>query len=204
MRGVMGTDCKTPHEFLLSVGVGQVPDERLSQTLQGKLSPQHARSEAQILLLEHKTPEGVAARAVLLLAVIYGKWRGIANDAALKYVADRAGNELWAGRLLPYLDAWLSAETTWSDTLYKLIEPFILDQHDRIMYEKRRLDSCWLRRTEGRILKDQDYAAVWRASRFYNSVKIMNDLGLVRIDAGKDLTVTPQGQKLLNNILRQA
>ena len=74
----------------------------------------------------------------------------------------------------------------------------------RIMYEKRRLDSCWLRRTEGRIFKDQDYEPVWRASRFYNSVRIMNDLDLIRIDAEKSLILTSQGRKLVSKILSQA
>ena len=127
---VTGSLCTTPHELMLRFRVEQIPDNTWSQALQSRLSPRHKQSEAKLLYLESKTPEGAASQAVLLLAVIYGKWRGISCDSALKYIIESAGNELWAGRVLPYLDNWLNPETTWTEALYELLEPFVLDQHD--------------------------------------------------------------------------
>ncbi|MFP5265217.1 MAG: hypothetical protein ACLGJB_25300 [Blastocatellia bacterium] len=201
---VTGSPCTTLSELMLRLKVEQIPDNTLSQALQSRLSPRHKQSEAKLLHLEGKSPESAAAQAMLLFTIIYGKWRGISRDPALKYVIKSAGNERWPGRVLPYLDRWLNPETTWTEALQELLEPFVLEQHDRIMYEKRGLDSCWLHRTEGRIFKDQDYEPVWRASRFYNSVNIMNDLGLIRINAEKHVNLTLQGQKLVNKILSQA
>ncbi|MCA1564353.1 MAG: hypothetical protein LC803_01590 [Acidobacteria bacterium] len=200
MKKITGSDCATPSTLLSNLGISGLPDNKTSLDLQKKLKPSHPLSEAQLLRLNDSSPEAIFAKAILLLGVIYGKWRGVAYDQALHHVKSKAGDELWAGKVLPELDIWLDTETTWADSLEFLIELFVLEQHDRIMYEKRRLDSCWLHRAEGKIFKDQDYHPVWRASRFLNSIKIMADLGLINISKEKNLSLTKQGQALIERM----
>ncbi len=146
----------------------------------------------------------MAAQGVLLLAVLYGKWRGVSTDHAFAYVATHARQELWMGTVLPYLDSWVDESTTWQVALQNLIEPFIFKQHDRIMYEKGKLDSCWLERREGRIIKVQDYDPVWRSSRHLNAVRIMRDLGLVRFGNENGLSLTARGKKILERSLKHS
>jgi len=84
-----------------------------------------------------------------------------------------------------------------------LISKWVLDQHDRIMYEKRRLDSCWVRRAEGRIYKDQDYGPRLRSSRHRNAVSILRDLGLLEIDGDDQVLLTDEGGKILERVLSE-
>lgn len=197
-----GKPCKSPRALFSAIGIASVPDEKLSNNLKRVLLPKHELSEARILHLEIKGPEGKLARTALLLAVIYGKWRGsMRSDNALTYVGKKAGTQLWAGNLLNALDGWLSTEIEWEHALCQLIEQFIVNQHDRIFYEKGKLDSRWLTRTDGRVFKEQDYEPVWRASRLRNAARIMADLELLQIDVDRVLTTTPSGRKLLRQML---
>ena len=197
LKETVGSNCDTPQKLLFGLDIKTVPDESFCKNRQKIISPIHIQSEAQILSLEEKTAEEAAAKATLLLATLYGKWRGLYQSNVMRLVAHHAGPEVWAKSVLSTLDEWLKPDTTWEDALTGLIEEFILNQHDRIMYEKRRLDSSWLHRTAGKIVKDQDYRPNWRASRFFNAARIMADLRLVEIDDEKKIAVTPEGEKLL-------
>ena len=203
LSAATGKKCDTPLSLFSNLGITNVPDETLSLMLQKTLSPKHKLSEAKNLYLEIDSPQDQAARGVLLLAILYGKWRGITNDLAFQYVAQNAGTQLWAGKVLFLLDDWFTVGASWNQVLQTLIEQFIINQHDRIVYEKRRLDSSWLSRTEGKIFNEQDYDPVWRASRFFNSVKIMADLGLLRIEKDKVVSMTSRGSKLLKKLLQE-
>ena len=196
-----GADCQTPHKFLLGLGIKKVPDQPFSTNYQKTILPDLSQSEAKILGLEEKTAAELAAKSLLLLRTLYGKWRGMYQNNVMRLVAHHAGQEVWAKSVLTCLDDWLSPNATWEECLSNLIEEFILNQHDRIMYEKRRLDSSWLHRAEGKIIKDQDYSPNWRASRFFNAVRIMADLQLVEIDEEKKVMITPEGEKLLKQLV---
>ena len=83
-----------------------------------------------------------------------------------------------------------------------LIEPFVLDHHDCVMYEKGRLESCWLHRLDGKIHKDQDYQPVFRASRHWNCVRILRDIGLLDFGSTNEISITSDGRRQLGRILR--
>jgi hypothetical protein len=203
LKEVTGADCDTPQKFLSGLSIETIPDETFCKNQQKTVSPIQGQSEAQIFELEEKTAEEAAAKAILLLGTLYGKWRGMFQSNIMRLVAQHAGQEVWAMSVLPALDNWLKPETTWENALSGLIEEFVLNQHDRIMYEKRRLDSSWLHRAGGKIIKDQDYRPNWRASRFFNTARIMADLQLINIDDEKKISVTQEGKKLLKRLVTQ-
>lgn len=193
----------SPFELFKALGIEDIPSAQTSAQLQRKWLPDSVLSEAQILSKSNTDPSTAAARSMLLLALVYGKWRGVSDDSGMNYLTPRVRQELWSKRLFSDLDTWFNPETTWQNALSNLSSIYILQQHDRIMYEKRRLDSCWLRQTDGKIFKEQDFQPVWRASRFLNSVRIMTDLGLVEMNDEKNLEITEQGENLLKELLMQ-
>ncbi|MGH9429832.1 MAG: hypothetical protein ACRD2L_26410, partial [Terriglobia bacterium] len=200
LQQVIKSACQTPRELLLSYGVSKRPDQQTSAMLQRQVSLNDQRSEAHILQIEGHAPNIAAARALLLLANLYTKWRGVRDDLGFIYVDQHAGDNLWAGSILPHLDSWLLEDTTWEKALRLLLETLIA-QHDRIMYEKGRLDSCWIRRPEGRLIKDQDYEPAWRSSRHDAAVNILCDLDLLRANDDGDLFLTAKGRQLLHKLL---
>jgi hypothetical protein len=199
---VAGRSCGRPSDMLAALGVRAVPDEASSLQLRKGLLPTHRLSEAQILNMKVGSAQREAARGILLLATLYGKWRGARQDYALGYVASRAGQDVWSGSVLPTLDCWLDPQVSWEEALRAFVEAFVLNQHDRVMYEKGKLESCWLQRAGGRVVKEQYYEPAWRSSRHYNAVRIMRDLGLVMIDEDDCVSVTAGGRRALEKALK--
>jgi hypothetical protein len=195
-------DCSRPRDLLAAFGVRDIPNEATSSRLRKTIKPTHGLSEAQALGWGVGGAPFETARAMLLLVTLYGKWRGAGPDLAFNYVSTRAGQDLWAGNLLPSMDRWVKDDLTWEGALHEMVEVFILNQHDRVMYEKGKLDSCWLQRVSGRVIKEQDYQPTWRSSRHWNAIRIMHDLGLVRLSDEQKISVTSQGRKVLDKALR--
>jgi hypothetical protein len=122
----------------------------------------------------------------------------------MRTVAVNAPHELWLGTVLPLVESWSDTEIGWHRALEELISACILDQHDRIMYQKGRLDSSWLHRSDGRVFKDQDYEPSERTSRHGSAVSILADLGLVQISGKKCRGLTSAGRRLLQRLLKEA
>lgn len=198
---VMGQRCETPLEFLLALGLEQIPRERESAKFQKQIEPNHDYAEPALLSLATRSPGRRTALSVMMLGVLYAKWRGMLGSPPMSYISNHSGANLWAGAVLPELDSWFAPDALWANVLPRFVERFILDQHDRIMYEKRRLDSCWLHRADNRIIKDQDYDPQWRASRFLNSVRILSDLGLMETTSDKRVAIRQEGRDLLRQLI---
>jgi len=191
----------SPTELLHSLGVSSVPTEDGCLKAQRTIRASSSRSESALLDLADGSPEIAAAISVALLGVLYSKWRGSRGEFS-RQIESKAGVNLWAGTILPTLDCWLQPATTWHFALGQLIDTFILDQHDRIMYEKGRLESCWLRRLDGKVIKDQDYSPVFRSSRHFNCVRILHDIGLLAVGADDGISITADGRQMLSRILK--
>jgi hypothetical protein len=200
-RELTGRRCARPSHLLSAIGVDAQPSEPSSRQLQRELLPTHDRSEAQILFMEWGSPGRQCAIALALLCTLYGKWRGV-NDEATTEVIEAAGGALFAGRVLVTLDRWLNPLCTWEVALSELVNQVVIRQHDQVWLEKRKIESRWLDCNEGRIRKEQDYAPGWRSSRHASAVSVMTDLDLIKIGQGRELSVTPRGRRLLKEALK--
>ncbi len=190
----------SPSELMKAIGVEAVPSRDQCRAAQAEIGAASGKSEWALVDRGGK-PDQVAAAAIGILAVLYLKWRNAHNEFA-RYIGTNAGSRLWTGVVLPALDAWLRPDLTWRSALESLIEPFVLDQHDRVMYEKGRLESCWLHRLDGRIHIDQDYQPVFRSSRHWNSTRILRDIGLLEFGADGEMAITSDGKRTLARILK--
>jgi hypothetical protein len=199
--------CRKPSGLLSALGMTTVPDEATCLDLRDGYPYEHPLSE-WVCGDKAATPAELAARSCLLLAILYGKWRGVAGDVTYNVVAERAGPELAAPTVLPRLDAWLDADESWEAALHTLVR-LLIQQHDRVMYSKRRLESCWLHLEDGRLVWDQAYDPYFRASRHEQAAKILVDIGLLQwITTGsggghRRLRSTEQGQRVLDRVLSE-
>jgi hypothetical protein len=200
-KETIGGKCQIPKNMFESFNIDEIPTDEISLRIQRDLSFYNPKSEAQILNLKAKNPSAAAAKSMMLFAILYLKWRGVSKDNGFIYLSNYVENEMWVGSIFPYLDQWFDAQTTWEDALTVLIQNLIINQHDRIMYEKRRLDACWLHMHEGRVFKDQDYGARWRSSRHWNVISILRDLRLLKFSADGDISITTDGEKILKRLI---
>lgn len=190
----------SPSGLMTALGIEAVPSADQCRAGHEEIGATSDRSEWKLAARRGKLGE-VAAAAVGLMAVLYLKWRNARNEFA-NQIGMKAGENLCTGRVLPELDQWLQPDLDWSSALASLIKTFVLNQHDRIMYEKGRLESCWLHRLEGKILKDQDYQPVFRSSRHWNCVRILRDVGLLEFGIDGKIAITSDGRRTLGRILK--
>jgi len=197
LQEIHGTSCKRPYDLLRHLGI-TAPDPTPSICKQNQVhyDLSHPSSESKILDQEPNSAYDRTALAVSLLAILYAKWGGLATDVS-RYVSANAGIELHFATLRPLVEAWLDKDNSWASAIEPILANLIFDQHDRIMYEKGKLESCWLHRTEGKIFKDQDYFPSYRSPRANNSVSILTDLGLLTINSGGGIAVTARGNSVL-------
>ena len=121
----------------------------------------------------------------------------------MRYIALQSGKELWVASLFTHIDDWFKEDSTWETVLKYIVTQYVVNQHDRIMYEKGKLDSCWISSSEGRIYKEQDYSPRKRSTRHQQAVEILIDLCLLKKDDENRLDITPEGIKVLKRILKE-
>ncbi len=199
---LLGEGGERPMNVLHSLGLSAVPNIETSERAQKKRGTGSTLSERKILALDEENSEVSAAKAVLLFGLLYAKWRG-ARDLAVTYVSQHVQEQLWFGNFMSSLDGWLEPSLSWAEALKMIIQTFIINQHDRVMYEKGRLESCWVSTTEGRLSKEQDYSPRWRANRHLRVITILQDLNLIDIDEDGCMSITTEGEKVLERVLKE-
>lgn len=197
LRTAAGARCSTPRQLLAAAGVTAAPSPSECEAAQAKITYTAKMGE---WLCEAKvdTPSERCARSCLVLAVLYAKWRG-SEGTIYRDLARRAGHDLVTPLVLPWLDAWLAPATTWQDALRALLVR-IVQHHDRVMYDKGRLESCWIDHRDDCLIHEQDYKPFRRATRHEQAIQILEELGLVEWKAGsgdQHLVLSAAGRRVL-------
>lgn len=190
-----GLSSSTPQSLLAELGVGDVPTSTAAQNARSKYSLSADLNEDVLMRVEAPDPATVLARALPTLALLYAKWRDGSDDGAWRSVMPMVGAELAPMSLLPRVDAWLEPTRSWREVVRSLLE-LVIANHDRIMYEKGRLEACWVHREGERLVHDQDYGLAFpaHASRHRSALGILVDLGLAAVDDEGRYGTTAEGE----------
>jgi len=202
IKSFAGKKCDKPADLFKTFRIDCVPNESVSTKMQREISLLHPKNEIAILNLGTSQPSSLAAMAVLLLMVLYLKWRRVEKNVGMNCVAGNVAGKLWAGNFLPLIDDWFDPTLSWKDGLAKLTD-FILEQHDRVKYLKGSWESSWIERNERNLLKEQDYDGKWkwRSSRHRNAVSILQDLQFLSIKNNGDMVLTRDGKAILKDVV---
>lgn len=199
---VMKASCNTPCELLNAVGVSKIPDIAICEAVAKRFRGESDINEWSVCWDRDVSPETRLGRAVLLLSLLYGKWRRRDDDDALLNVQGEAKNEWWMGTIFPWVDEWLGPSMKWRDATDHLVQ-LIAIRHDQVKFQKRKLDASWLELANGRFVKQQDITPGFRASRHGNATTVLQDLGLIH-HAGTDdpLRLTARGNQILKEVIK--
>lgn len=192
LRDAIGSQADTPHALMIKIAENLYPYE-------------HPLSEASLIHWEADSRPRLAAWSAawscLLFAVLYSKWRHETGDHAYVDVMAHAGNELTAATIFGLLDTWHNTTMTWEIAVRSLVQDIVINQHDRVMYSKGRLESCWLHPDEDRFVQDQDYGPYLRPPRHRQAINILVDLGLVQKLEDEQLVLTAAGHAVCNRLI---
>lgn len=195
-----------PSDFLKFFGFDKQPTTEECLEMQKKYSPINSDLESEIEIIykeisKNTKPAIYAARSIYILVILYLKWRSINNLPYTKVI--EAGNNICTHNVLPFLDDLIfNSETTWYDLLKKLIQRFVLAQHRVVSFEKKRLDSVWLKTNGNIITKEKEYDPVFRNTRHYSSISILRDLGLLDI-TNEEISLSNEGKRILETLLNE-
>jgi hypothetical protein len=190
----------TPTALLKAVGIVGVPDVATCLEVTKRFAGEAVVNEWSIRWEHDGSPQTRLGRAMLLLAMLYGKWRGRNDEDALLRVADEAKGELWLGTIFPWLDSWQAEQLDWRQAVERLLE-WTAMRHDQVKFQKRKLDASWFELANGRFVKQQDIVPGFRASRHGNATTVLQDLGLIKhADLDDPLLLTARGKQVLNEV----
>jgi len=202
LETVMKAKVGTPAALLKAIGIVGVPDVATCLEVTKKFGGDALVDEWSVCWDRDVSPQNRLGRAMLLLALLYGKWRGRNDEDALLRVADEAKGELWMGTTFSWLDAWQAEQLDWRQAVERLLE-WVAMRHDQVKFQKRKLDASWFELANGRFVKQQDIVPGFRASRHGNATTVLQDLGLIK-HAGLDepLLLTARGEQVLNEVIQ--
>jgi len=202
LEKVTKANCGIPAALLKVVGIEEVPNAAVCIEVTKKYDGDAKINEWSVCLDRDVSPHTRLGRALLLLALLYAKWRGRNDEDALLRVADEAKGELWLGTIFPWLDAWLTEQLDWRQAIEHILD-WITMRHDQVKFQKRKLDASWFEVANGRFTKQQDIVPGFRASRHRNATTVLQDLGLIKHAGINDpLVLTPRGKQILNKVIQ--
>lgn len=202
LESVMKVKCATPSALLKAIGLTGIPDVATSLEITKRFGGDAEVNEWSIRWDHEGSPETRLGRAMLTVGLLYGKWRGRADDDAIHLVAGEAKHEPWLGIIFQWLDAWQAEELDWRQAVERLLD-WTAMRHDLVKFQKRKLDASWFELANGRFVKQQDIEPGFRASRHPQTTTVLQDLGLIK-HSGLDepLVLTARGKQVLHDVIQ--
>lgn len=192
--------CSRPDALLRAVGVTSVPDAMGSRLVAKQFGARKKLNEWVVCFDDNVRPQTRLGRVVVLLAFLYGKWRGENEDKAFALVEQKAAGEIWVGTIFPWLDAWIVKRLDWRPAITHLLS-WMLHRHDQVKFQKRKLEASWFEVVDGRWFREQDITPSFRASRHHNAVTILQDLALIgHSPLDEPLVLTREGRRVLEKV----
>ena len=195
--------CGTPRDLLKALGILSPPDEAASLKAIEKFGPENAIHEWAIANRDGKCPQSRLGRSVLLLGLLYAKWRGMTSDRGYRLVADHANREWWTQMALDWVETWVGEGTTWSQAIAELLT-HVVRRHDQVKFQKRKLEASWLEFENGSYRRTQELSPNFRSTRHHNAVTILHDLGLLNLKRKSDgdrLELSASGKQILQQVM---
>jgi hypothetical protein len=202
LNGYLKSDCSKPYSLLCGIGIRGIPDQSMSDAVSRAFNADNEINEWNLCWDDENPPETRLCRAILLIAILYGKWRGHRDDDIFIQIEKKANSEIWLGTLFIWIDAWHNEQLDWRTAIEQLLERIIL-RHDQVKFQKRKLEASWFEYSHGRIIKLQKIIPKFRQSRHGSATTILQDLGLIK-HSGLDqsLELTAKGESVLRKVIQ--
>jgi len=135
-------------------------------------------SEESILTgSENASNSELLAKFLLTMVAIMVRFESRRKDEAYLFLQNQRLGDLWFDRLF-------SIPSIKSLPVYEFLQfclkNFIIQQHDRVMYEKRDLRRCWFTKEQNKYFFQAEINPIWRPAKFQTIMNFVEDMGLVK------------------------
>lgn len=151
-------------------------------------------SEAQVTADgQHETLTDITAKFVLIMAALWQRFREVRTDRRYQFVALNLSSDLWFDVLfqLPTL-----RQMPVKRFLQKMVQAYVLNQHDRIMIEKNDLRRCWFTTEQGKYFFQADENVIWRPAKYNTIMNFLWDMNLIELSDEQQWRLTAEGRAL--------
>ncbi|RMG92443.1 MAG: hypothetical protein D6706_16830 [Chloroflexi bacterium] len=176
-------------------------DGNMGDVLQSIGAPPHLTdpfSEVQLTADDQYTTfSGVLAKFVLVMAALWLRFQAVRNDQRYKFVAMNLSHDLWFDVLfqLPTLH-----QMPVRQFLRKMLQSYVLNQHDWIMMQKNDLRRCWFITEQGRYFFQADTTEIWRPAKYSTIMNFLHDMNLIELSVEESWRLTEEGRTLLRRV----
>lgn len=156
-------------------------------------------SEAQVTADDqYQSLSGILAKFVLVMAALWQRFREARPDPRHQYVALNLSSDLWFDVLfqLPTV-----RQMSVMRFLQKMIQAYVLNQHDRIMIEKSDLRRCWFTTEQGKYFFQADVNVMWRPAKYSTIMNFLWDMNLITLADDQQWRLTTEGRELSQKLL---
>lgn len=147
---------------------------------------------------QHQSLSGTLAKFVLVMAALWQRFREARYDQRYQNVALNLSSDLWFDVLfqLPTM-----RHMPVMRFLRKMIQAYVLNQHDRIMIEKSDLRRCWFTTEQGKYFWQADVNVMWRPAKYSTIMNFLRDMNLIALADDQQWRLTTEGKELSQKLL---
>jgi len=140
------------------------------------------------------------AKITLILLNIILRAKNLNKDKKFFELLSKFSGDLWFGRLL--LDFNNIEKFTVKEFMVKILDGYIIHQHNEIMIQKDDLRRCWFTIENNRYIFQADNSPIWSDGHFNTVMSYLYDMNL--IDYIEDnVSISTEGKLFVKKILKE-
>ena len=163
------------------------------------LSDLYSEERIGVSVTKETPASAMIALFVLMMVDLWHHFRPLRPDPRYLRIMTGASHELWFDVLYRFPNLM---EMPVRQFLRQMLKAYVIEQHDRIMIEKRDLRRCWFTVENGRYFFVADESQIDRPAKYSTIMAYLRDMGLIaEPEAG--VRLTSEGQELFARLKRE-
>lgn len=139
----------------------------------------------------------LTAYLLIMIVLLYDNYIKIKDDYRYSMVRMRLIDDYWFEEL--FRDMNSCENYLIKDLLELILNRYVLQKHDRAMYEKNDLRRCWFTKSGDRYLFQAHANSIWRPAKHNIIYHFLFDMKLVTLNGGYTV-ITSEGKKLYQHL----
>lgn len=120
---------------------------------------------------------GELAKFVIVMASLYRKFEVLSDDNRYLSIRGKFVTDYWFDNLFMEFEGIEGMSI--AQFLAYVLKKYIIEKHDRAMYEKKDLRRCWFTKENNRYIFQADTSSIWRPAKYMTIMRFLFDMNLI-------------------------